>query len=293
MIARGTPVIISCALIGGPPSSNPHHPRTLTDIVRNGVEAARAGATVLHIHARTENGVPTQDSGVYEAIARAIRADAPDVILNFTTGGNIGMSAEERLASLQAQPDLASLDAGTLNVGESIFENSAAFIERAAREMRRLGVKAEIECFEAGMVATGERLITSGLVDTPALFQLVLGVQGGAPARVDTLCHLVALIPQDANWAAVAVGAPEPHFATMAAALAMGGHVRTGLEVTAYIAPGRYGTNAELVSRAGELCAAVCRPVATPLQAREILGLDRAERTAAAPSGTPPAPARG
>jgi 3-keto-5-aminohexanoate cleavage enzyme len=138
--------------------------------------------------------------------------------------------------------------------------------------MRDQGVKPEIECFEAGMVVAGARLVERGLVDAPPLFQLVLGVPGGAPARVDTLCHLVALLPPGADWTAAAIGAP--HFALMAAALAAGGHIRTGMEDVAYFARGRFlQSNAQLVERAVQLCLAIGRPVATPAQAREILGL--------------------
>jgi 3-keto-5-aminohexanoate cleavage enzyme len=277
----GEPAVITCSLIGGAPSSNPHHPKTLDDIVREGVDAARAGAAIVHIHARTENGEVTQDAGVYEAIRRGIRADAPDVIFNFSTGGSPGMTAEERLASVRAQPEVASLSAGTFNLGDYVFENSAAFIDRAARKMRELAVKPEFEVYDAGMLATVERLITSGVIETPAHVQLAFGVPGGAPARVDTLCHLVSLLPEGAGWGAVALG--DPHFPMMAAALAMGGHVTTGLEITAYIERGRYAaSNAELVARAVELCTAIGRPVATPAQARRSLELRQAESTAAA-----------
>jgi 3-keto-5-aminohexanoate cleavage enzyme len=272
MITSDDPAVITCPIIGGFPSQNPHHPRDFDDIVRHGVDAAGAGAAILHIHARTREGEPTQDPGVYEELATAIRAEAPEVIVNFTTGGSPGMSEDERLGPLRAHPDLASLDCGSLNFGPMVFENTPDFIERAASEMRDAGVKPEIECFEAGMVVAGARLVQRGLIEEPPLFQLVLGVPGGAPARVDTLCHLVALLPPGANWAAAAIGAP--HFALMAAALAMGGHIRTGMEDVAYVARGRFAeTNAQLVSRAAQLCAGIGRPVATPAQAREILHL--------------------
>jgi 3-keto-5-aminohexanoate cleavage enzyme len=273
VIATGTPAVITCPIIGGFPSRNPHHPQTFADIVRHGIEAARAGAAILHIHARTKDGEPSQDPAVYEALAAEIRSEVPDVVLNYTTGGSPGMSEDERLGPLQAHPSLASLDCGTLNFGDQIFENSPAFIRRAAADMRAAGVTPEIECFEAGMVVTGARLVQEGLIDAPALFQFVLGVPGGAPARVDTLCHLVALLPPGANWAAAAIGAP--HFALMAAALAMGGHIRTGMEDVAYLSRGTFVEhNAQLVTRAVELCAAIGRPVATASQARDILQLD-------------------
>jgi 3-keto-5-aminohexanoate cleavage enzyme len=253
VITDGSPAILTCPIIGGFPSQTPHHPKTFDDVVRHGIDAVRAGAAVLHIHARTRAGEPTQDPRVYEEIAEAIRTEEPDVIVNYTTGGSPGMPEDERLGPLRARPELASLDCGTLNFGNHIFENSPAFIERAAAEMRDHGVKPEIECFEAGMVVAGARLVERGLIDSPPLFQFVLGVPGGAPARVDTLCHLVALLSPGAIWAAAAIGAP--HFPLMAAALAMGGHIRTGMEDVAYAARGRYAeTNAQLVERAVGLC---------------------------------------
>jgi 3-keto-5-aminohexanoate cleavage enzyme len=272
MISTDSPAILTCPIIGGFPSANPNHPKTFDDIVGHGIDAVRAGAAILHVHARTREGEPTQEPGIYAELAAAIRAEQPEVIVNFTTGGSPGMSEDERLGPLGAHPELASLDCGSMNFGGHVFENSPAFIERAAREMRDAGVKPEIECFEAGMVVAGADLVRRGLIDTPPLFQLVLGVPGGAPARVDTLCHLVSLLPRGAVWAAAAIGAP--HFALMAAALAMGGHIRTGMEDVAYAARGQFvETNAQLVERAVQLCAAIGRPVATPAQAREILRL--------------------
>src|SRR5207244_2134415 len=136
------------------------------------------------------------------------------------TAGTPGMGEDERLASLRALPELASFDAGSMNFGPRLFENNPPFLERMARAMVAAGVKPEIECFDAGMVATGARFIDEGLIEQPALFQLVLGVPGGAPARVDTLCHLKELLPGGAHWAATAVGAA--HFPLMAAVLALG-----------------------------------------------------------------------
>ena len=275
MITTGaSPAVITCPIIGGFPSNNPNHPRTLADIVRHGIDAARAGAAALHIHARTADGEVSQDAAVYEEIGAAIRAEVPDVILNYTTGGSVGMSEDDRLGSVAALPDLASLDCGTMNFGDGIFVNTPAFIERCASEMRAAGVKPELECFEAGMVATGVRLLAEGKIDAPALFQMVLGVRGGAPARVDTLVSLVGLLPPGTVWAAAAIG--PPHFPIMAAALGMGGHIRSGMEDVAYTARGEFATsNAQLVERAAALCAAIGRPVATPAQTREILHLDQ------------------
>jgi len=275
------PVILTCALIGGAPSANPNHPRDAADLVLHGVAAARAGAAVLHIHARTDQGEPTQAAAVYKEIADGIRAGAPDVILNFTTGGSPGMTDDERLASLRGGPELASLDAGSMNFGpddDFVFVNTHSFMARAAKEMRELGIKPELECFDTGMIVSGNELLARDLVAAPALFQLVLGVRGGAPARVDTLTHLVALLPAGAGWGALAVG--RRHFEIMAATLALGGHIRTGMEDVAYTSKGFYATsNAELVERAASLCRQLGRSLATPAQARDLLELRRtAER---------------
>ena len=265
------PAIVTCALVGGEfATQNPHHPRAPAEIVREGIEAARAGAAVLHVHALTEAGEPTQDPDAYRAIADGIRAAAPDVLFNFTTGGSSGMSDDERLRSLEASPELASLDCGSTNFGDGVFVSTPAFVDRAAREMQERGVRPELECFEAGMVWSARRLVEEGHVEAPGFFQLVLGVRGGAPARVDTLCHLASLLPEGAVWAATAIG--RAHFPLMAATLALGGHIRTGLEDVAYTAHGVFArSNSELVERAVRLCVAVGRPPATPAQAREIL----------------------
>ena len=228
---------------------------------------------ILHIHARTADGEGSQEASLYREIGARIRAEVDDVILNYTTAGVPGMSDDERIESLDADPDIASLDAGSMNFGPNVlFVNSQAFIKRMAEEMATRGIMPELECFDAGMVDTGRRLVERGLVAAPPLFQIVLGVEGGAPARVDTLVHLVSLLPDGANWAGFAVGAP--HFAMMGAVLAMGGHIRTGLEDVTRISRGVWATsNAQLVQRAVRMCEAVGRPVATPHQARELLGL--------------------
>src|SRR4051812_28113794 len=155
MIATGQPAVITCPIIGGFASSNPNHPRTLGDIVRHGIDAVHAGAAALHIHARDAEGEVTQDAAVYEEIGAAIRAEVPGVILNYTTGGSVGMSGDERLGSVAARPELASLDCGSMNFGQAVFINSPEFIDRCATEMRAAGVKPEIECFEAGGGAPG------------------------------------------------------------------------------------------------------------------------------------------
>jgi 3-keto-5-aminohexanoate cleavage enzyme len=278
MIATDQPAILTCALVGGFPSGNPNHPRTLDDVVRHGVAAVRAGAAVLHIHARGTDGEASAEASDYREIGARIRAEVGDVILNYTTAGAPGLTDDERLQSLDADPEIASLDAGSMNFGPQIlFFNSQSFIHRMAVEMGGRGILPELECFDAGMVDTGRRLVERTLVATPPLFQIVLGVEGGAPARVDTLVHLVSLLPPGTNWAGFAIGAH--HFPMMGAVLAMGGHIRTGLEDVTRTSRGVWAdSNAQLVQRAVRMCEVVGRPVATVQQARELLGLsvDRA-----------------
>jgi 3-keto-5-aminohexanoate cleavage enzyme len=266
------PVVVTCAVSGGEPSPNPHHPRRLEAIAREGIAAAKAGAAVLHLHAVDRAGRFSQEPEVYRELVAAIRAEAPEVLINLTTGASVGMGQEERLRSLAAEPELASLDCGSMNFGDDVFLNPPHFLRRAAEEMAGRGIKPELECFEAGHVEAAAALVAEGLVAAPPLVQLVLGVRGGAPARVDMLCHLQALLPQPCIWAATAVG--RAHFPLMAATLALGGHVRTGLEDVARSAAGVWaGSNAELVRRAAALAEGVGRPLATPAEARRLLGL--------------------
>ncbi len=266
------PVIITCALVGGERESpNPHYPRTSADLVREGIEATKAGAGVLHLHARTEDGELTQDPAVYRGIAAAIRSEVADAVFNVTSTGSIGMSDEERLRPLESGSELATLDCGSLNWGDAVLATSPDFIDRALRAMREHRVRPELHALEAGWLWEIRRLVDEGLVEPPPIVQLTLG-GSGAPARVDTLCYLLGLMPSDARWSASAIG-PE-HFPIAAATVALGGNLRTGLEDVVYSDPGTFATsNAELVERTARLCQAIGRPVATAAQTRELLAL--------------------
>jgi 3-keto-5-aminohexanoate cleavage enzyme len=266
------PVVITCSVIGGEPSSNPNHPRTFQDIVREGIEAVQAGAGILHLHAYNRDGQPVQDPAVYSELAQGIREGAGDVVMNFTTGASLGMSDEERLRSIEALPELASMNCGSMNFGKDLFLNPPELMDRAAKAMLERGIKPELECFDAGMVASINRLVLEERISSPPLVHLVLGVPGGAPATIETLCYLLTLLPQGAIWAATAVG--RPHFAIMATAIAHGGNVRTGLEDVAYTAKGVFArSNGELVARAARLCTEIGRPVASVTETRSLLAL--------------------
>jgi 3-keto-5-aminohexanoate cleavage enzyme len=267
------PAMLTCAVAGGILTGNPNQPTTRDEVVREAVGAARAGASIVHVHARTTDGEMTQAPEDYLAIKQAIREQVDDVVLNFTTGGELGAPADERRRSLQAQPELASLNCGSINFGpdDVVFMNPLSLIEELAAEMAERGIVPEYECFDIGMAVTAARL-AKGARGASGMLHMVLGVIGGAPPSVETISLFAGLVPAGLPWMVTAIG--RHNFPMMAVTLALGGHIRTGLEDVVYVSPREYAeSNAQLVARARTLCDAVGRPVATPAQAREILGI--------------------
>lgn len=265
--------MLTCAVAGGIVTGNPNQPATRDQVIEQAVAAARAGASIVHIHARTSDGEMTQAPEDYLAIKHAVREQTEDVVLNFTTGGKLGSPAEERRRSLQADPELASLNCGSINFGpdDVVFMNPKSLIEELAEEMADRGIVPEYECFDMGMAVTAARLATTAR-GAPGFLHMVLGVIGGAPPIVESIELFARLVPDGLPWMVTAIG--RHNFPMMAVTLALGGHVRTGLEDVVYVAPGEYAeSNAQLVTRAKTLCEAAGRPVATPAQAREILGI--------------------
>jgi 3-keto-5-aminohexanoate cleavage enzyme len=266
-------VMLTCAVAGGVITGNPNQPVTRDDVIREAVGAARAGASILHIHARTADGEMTQAPEDYLAIKQAIREQVEDVVLNFTTGGKLGAPAEERRRSLRAQPEVASLNCGSINFGgdDVVFLNPRSLIAELAEEMAQRGIVPEYECFDIGMAVTAASL-TAAARGAQGMMHMVLGVIGGAPPTVETISLFAGLVPAGIPWMVTAIG--RHNFPMMAVTLALGGHIRTGLEDVVYVAPGEYAeSNAQLVTRARAVCEAIGRPVATPAQAREILGI--------------------
>jgi 3-keto-5-aminohexanoate cleavage enzyme len=266
-------VMLTCAVAGGVITGNPNQPVTRDDVIREAVQAAQAGASILHIHARTSDGQMTQAPEDYIAIREAVRTEVDDVVLNFTTGGRLGAPAEERRRSLEAQPELASLNCGSINFGpdDVVFMNPRSLIFAMVEEMAEREIVPEYECFDIGMAVTAAQLAQAAS-GAPGMMHMVLGVIGGAPPNVETISHFAGLVPQGVPWMVTAVG--RHNFPMMAVTLALGGHIRTGLEDVVYVGPGEYAeSNAQLVVRARALCEAIGRPVATPAQARKILGI--------------------
>ena len=269
-------VIITAAITGSRMlrDTAPYIPITPEEIIRSSVEAWRAGASIVHIHVRDpETGLGCQDLDRFRQVAEALRAET-DLILSLTTSGIPGrnLPVAERLCPLALRPELASFDAGSINLGGGVFVNDPAFLNEAARMMKETGVKPEIEVFDLGMLVTALRMRDEGKLDDPLHFQFVLGTPWGAPATPKSLLHLHEHLPDGATWSAIGIGRGYLPMAAMA--LVMGGHIRVGMEDNIYLDRGVLAkTNAELVERVARIVAAYGRPIASPAEARAILGL--------------------
>jgi 3-keto-5-aminohexanoate cleavage enzyme len=271
----GQPLIISAALTGSWPTKeqNPAVPIAEEEIAEAAVEAAAAGAAIVHIHVRDERGKVTCDPARYAKVRDLIEAAGCDVIVNMSTGGGAGQTTDEqRMEPVSLRPEIASFDCGSCNFGKTVFVNSPSFLDELARRMADHGVLPEIECFEPGHVANALRLIEEGKLRPPFWFQVVLNVRGAAPGTLKQLMHMVEMLPPGANWSVCAIGRAQ--LPLNLAAMAMGGHVRTGLEDNLYYHKGQLAeSNAQLVTRLARIAGEIGRPVASPAQARQILGL--------------------
>jgi len=257
---------------------NPAVPYTVAEIVREAKSARDAGASIIHLHVRNDDGTPTQDAGRFAACIDAILAECPDLIIQPSTGGAVGMSNEERLQPVSLGPEMATLDCGTCNFGgDDIFVNSENTIIEFAETMAARGIKPEIEVFDKGMIDTAIRLNRKGIIPSPMHFDLVLGVNGGISAEARDLVFMAESIPAGSTWTACGIGRAQ--FPVAAMAIIMGGHVRVGFEDNIYLEKGLLaGSNGELVAKAARLAKELGRQVASPAEAREILGLQEQRR---------------
>ncbi len=265
--------MITAACIGAEvmKEHNPAVPYTVEEIVEQIVGACEAGAAIAHIHGRRPDGTPTQDVAVYREIIDGVRARC-DVLCQVSTGGAVGMSADERIQVLGADPDMATLSMGTTNFGRELFENTLPMIELFLERMRERDVPPELEIFDAGMMATARRFFGKGLFRPPQHFDFVLGVPGGMPAEVESVLYLEHRLPEGCTFTVAAMGPGQLPMAT--AAILLGGHVRVGFEDNIYLRKGQLATsNAELVERVVRLARELDVAVATPQEAREILAI--------------------
>jgi 3-keto-5-aminohexanoate cleavage enzyme len=252
----------------------PHIPILPEEIAQSGIEAWRAGASILHIHVRDpKTGLGAQDLSVFKEVVDRIRSET-NVILCLTTSGIPGRNLEfrERLVPLSLNPELVSFDAGSINMRENVFLNPPEFLDLLAKETLAKGIKPELEVFEAGMVETCIRYLEKGLLKPPLHFQFVLGVVGGMPATAKSLLHLSEIVPVGSTWSVIGIGPGQLPMAMIA--MTMGGHVRVGLEDNIFYSRGVLAkTNAELVERIVRISKEFGREVATPDEARKMLSL--------------------
>lgn len=266
-------LIITAALTGAEVSraQQPALPVTPDEIARAAEECAAEGASIVHVHARRADGTPTQDKAVYAEIIDKVRARC-DVIVQVSTGGAVGMTAAERLAPVELRPEMATLSMGSVNFGDDVFLNAPRDMAHFLHVMKELRVKPEFEIFDAGMLHTLQRWIGKGLIEAQAHVDFVLGVPGAMSGTPESLMFLRSQLPPGATWTVAGIGAAQLPLAAMA--IALGGHVRVGFEDNVWFRKGELATsNAQLVARIARIAREMERAVASPGEAREILGI--------------------
>ncbi len=270
-------VFVTCAITGAGDTTakSPHVPVTPQQIAESAIEAARAGAAVVHIHVRNpETGVGVRDTELYAEVVERVRAADIDVVVNLTAGmggdlvlgsaenplppsqdGTDMAGATERLKHVRAiLPEICTLDCGTMNFasgGDYIMVNSPSILREMARQVQELGVRPELEVFDTGHLVMVKEMIRDGLLDDPVMVQLCMGIAYGAPDDVTSLMAMVNLVPAGAVYSAFSIGRMQIPYVAMAALA--GGNVRVGLEDNLYLGPGQMATNAQLVSRAVDI----------------------------------------
>ncbi len=289
-------VFITCAVTGsgGSQDRSPHVPRSPAQIADSAIAAARAGAAVVHCHVRDpETGVPSRDPALYREVTQRIRESDVDMVLNLTAGmggdlvtgpperplpldeaGTDMAGAAERMKHvLECLPEICTLDCGTMNFAEAdyVMVNTSGMLEAMGRMMTELGVKPEIEAFDTGHLWFAKKLVDDGVLASPALVQLCMGVPWGAPDDLNTFMAMVNNVPADWKWSAFSIGRNE--MAYVAAAVLAGGNVRVGLEDNLWLDKGVLATNEALVERAVGIVERMGARVIGPQEVREKLGL--------------------
>lgn len=271
--------VITAAITGSWPTreQNPNLSITPEEIAADVYECWKAGAAIAHIHVRNDDGTPSTDFMKYKETIERIRAYKDcDICINITSSGSVGFGDEERIYPLQKLlPEMASYDAGTLNwQHRTIFENHPRFLEKLGKALIESNIKPEIEIFDAGMIYNAIYYMKKGILKAPCHFQIVLGCPGGMTSTVENLVFLKSLIPDGSTWAACGIGAG--HMPIMMVAIAMGAHIRVGMEDNVMWQKGVPAeSNAQFVKRAKELLEINGLEAATPEEARKIYGLTR------------------
>ena len=268
------PVVLTCALTGADVfrENNPNIPYTTVEIADSAIEAGRAGATVVHIHVREDDGTPSGRPELFKDVISRVRASS-DLITMVSTGGANDMTIEERTTGLEAQPDLSGVESGSMNFGDETFITpppaARGIIERATS----MGIGLEVEAFDVGHVVSAVRWLEEGLIAEPMRINLVFGVPGGIDASPEALTAMLRPLPPETFWTVTCVGRHHPRMLGLALLYGAPG-IRTGLEDAVYISRGVLApSNAALVTAAVELARSVGREVATQEQTRSLLGL--------------------
>ena len=288
-------VIISCAVTGSGDTVNKHPniPLTPEQIANASIEAASAGAAIAHVHVRDlDTGKGSRDDELYKEVVSRIKDSGTNVIINLTSGmgGDIEIGPEddllkfgpntdfvnaiERLSHVEEiLPDICSLDCGTLNFGDGnmIYVSTPEQLRIGAKRIQELGVKPELEVFDTGHMWFANQMYDEGLLDSPPLFQICLGIPYGAPANTGSMKNMVDMLPAGSNWAAFGIGVYQ--MPMVAQAVLLGGNVRVGLEDNLYLEKGVYASNGQLVEKATTIINNLGANVMGPDKARKKLGL--------------------
>ncbi|MDO4571898.1 MAG: 3-keto-5-aminohexanoate cleavage protein [Clostridia bacterium] len=269
-------IILTAAICGAEVTKahNPAVPYTVEEIAAEAKRSCDAGAAVIHLHVRCDDGRPTQDRERFRACIEAVRAACPEAIIQPSTGGAAGMTDEERLQPTELFPEMASLDCGTLNFGDDIFVNTKATIIAFAERMKQNHIKPELECFDKSMIDMALRLHKKGHIEAPLHFNFVVGLDGGISGELRDVAFLRDSIPQDATFTLTGIG--RCAFPSVAMATLLGGHARVGLEDNIYLEKGlKAKSNGELVEKAASIARLLGREIASPAEARAILHLSK------------------
>lgn len=270
-------LIITAAICGAEVTKEhtPVVPYTVEESVREAKSAYEAGASIIHLHVREDDGTPTQSTQRFKEVIEAIRKECgEELIIQVSTGGSASMSIEERVQSVEAGVEMSTLDCGTLNFGgDEIFVNTEDDIKYVAGLLNDKNIKPELECFEKGHIDLVKRLAKKGIIKSPMHFSFVLGVNGGQSGELRDFLFLKESLPEGSTYSVAGIGRYE--FPLAAASIIEGGHVRVGLEDNIYISKGvKAKSNGELVEKVVRLAKELGREIATPAEARIILGME-------------------
>ncbi len=269
------PVVVTCAITGADVfrDNNPNIPYTTKEVADSAIEAASAGATIAHLHVREDDGTPSGRPELFVDVIDRIRAGAPDLLTMVSTGGSNDMTIEERTTGLEASPDISGVESGSMNFGDETFITPPPAGRGIAKRALEQGLALEVEVFDVGHVVSAVRWLEQGVIPGPMRINLVFGVPGGIDASPEALDAMLRPLPPETFWTVTCIG--RYHRRMLGLALLKGAPgIRTGLEDVAYISRGVHApSNSALVEMAVDMTRHLGREVASPEQAREMLGL--------------------